>query len=92
MRALGDYLQVKCHACVGGTSVREDTRVLQGESFALFVVVSLFFLCFFLRALSLFPVAVRGKKKREEEEEAARKKKNLSHLVEIYPKTSKKNS
>lgn len=30
MRALGDYLQVKCHACVGGTSVREDTRVLQG--------------------------------------------------------------
>jgi len=31
MRALGDYLQVKCHACVGGTSVREDTRVLQGE-------------------------------------------------------------
>jgi len=30
MRALGDYLQVKCHACVGGTSVREDTRILQG--------------------------------------------------------------
>ena len=29
MRALGDYLQVKCHACVGGTSVREDTRILQ---------------------------------------------------------------
>uniref|UniRef100_A0A7R9VM39 RNA helicase n=1 Tax=Chlamydomonas euryale TaxID=1486919 RepID=A0A7R9VM39_9CHLO len=28
MRALGDYLKVKCHACVGGTSVREDTRVL----------------------------------------------------------------
>ncbi|WIA44046.1 hypothetical protein OEZ86_010415 [Tetradesmus obliquus] len=28
MRALGDYLQVKCHACVGGTSVREDTRIL----------------------------------------------------------------
>ena len=24
MRALGDYLNVKCHACVGGTSVRED--------------------------------------------------------------------
>ena len=22
-------LQVKCHACVGGTSVREDTRILQ---------------------------------------------------------------
>merc|ERR1712060_881337 len=30
MRALGDYLQVKCHACVGGTSVREDQRILQG--------------------------------------------------------------
>lgn len=30
MRALGDYLGVKCHACVGGTSVREDTRILQG--------------------------------------------------------------
>merc|ERR1712164_120455 len=29
MRALGDYLQVKCHACVGGTSVREDPRILQ---------------------------------------------------------------
>ena len=23
-------VQVKCHACVGGTSVREDTRILQG--------------------------------------------------------------
>lgn len=29
LRALGDYLGVKCHACVGGTSVREDTRILQ---------------------------------------------------------------
>ena len=29
MRALGDYLNVKCHACVGGTSVREDLRTLQ---------------------------------------------------------------
>eukprot|EP00270_Netrium_digitus_P016437 TRINITY_DN58_c0_g1_i4.p1 TRINITY_DN58_c0_g1~~TRINITY_DN58_c0_g1_i4.p1 ORF type:complete len:414 (-),score=126.20 TRINITY_DN58_c0_g1_i4:348-1589(-) len=29
MRALGDYLQVKVHACVGGTSVREDLRILQ---------------------------------------------------------------
>jgi len=28
MKALGDYLRVKCHACVGGTSVREDQRVL----------------------------------------------------------------
>lgn len=41
MRALGDYLQVKCHACVGGTSVREDTRVLQGE-FSVFGSLSLF--------------------------------------------------
>lgn len=22
-------MQVRCHACVGGTSVREDTRILQ---------------------------------------------------------------
>jgi translation initiation factor 4A len=29
MRALGDYLGVKAQACVGGTSVREDQRVLQ---------------------------------------------------------------
>ncbi|KAH8956465.1 hypothetical protein BDL97_07G040200, partial [Sphagnum fallax] len=29
MRALGEYLQVKVHACVGGTSVREDRRILQ---------------------------------------------------------------
>ncbi|KAL6134669.1 hypothetical protein ACLB2K_066897 [Fragaria x ananassa] len=29
MRALGDYLGVKVHACVGGTSIREDQRILQ---------------------------------------------------------------
>ena len=28
--ALGDYLQVLCHACVGGTSVREDAQRLHG--------------------------------------------------------------
>ncbi|XP_073221278.1 eukaryotic initiation factor 4A-13-like [Cicer arietinum] len=28
MRALGDFLGVKVHACVGGTSVREDQRIL----------------------------------------------------------------
>ena len=28
MRALGDYLEVKVHACVGGTSVRDDQRIL----------------------------------------------------------------
>lgn len=27
-RALGDFLGVKVHACVGGTSVREDQRIL----------------------------------------------------------------
>jgi superfamily II DNA/RNA helicase len=29
MRALGDDLAVQCHACVGGTSVREDERILR---------------------------------------------------------------
>lgn len=28
MSSLGDYVKVKCHACVGGTLVREDLRVL----------------------------------------------------------------
>ncbi|KAF8821771.1 putative eukaryotic initiation factor-4A [Cardiosporidium cionae] len=28
--ALGDYLQVRCHACVGGTVVREDIAKLRG--------------------------------------------------------------
>eukprot|EP00126_Sphaerothecum_destruens_P000400 Sdes_comp10453_c0_seq1m2150 len=27
--ALGDYLQVECHACIGGTNVREDMRKLE---------------------------------------------------------------
>eukprot|EP00735_Rhodelphis_limneticus_P001360 TRINITY_DN11960_c0_g1::TRINITY_DN11960_c0_g1_i1::g.16982::m.16982 TRINITY_DN11960_c0_g1::TRINITY_DN11960_c0_g1_i1::g.16982 ORF type:complete len:397 (+),score=114.97,sp/Q0UU86/IF4A_PHANO/75.13/0.0,DEAD/PF00270.24/2.5e-41,DEAD/PF00270.24/1.2e+03,Helicase_C/PF00271.26/7.2e+02,Helicase_C/PF00271.26/3e-28,CMS1/PF14617.1/0.00032,CMS1/PF14617.1/1.1e+03,AAA_30/PF13604.1/0.0031,DUF1253/PF06862.7/1.9e+03,DUF1253/PF06862.7/0.035,tRNA-synt_1b/PF00579.20/0.029,AAA_19/PF13245.1/0.044,ResIII/PF04851.10/0.076 len=27
--ALGDYMHVKCHACVGGTAVREDMTALQ---------------------------------------------------------------
>lgn len=27
--ALGDYMGVKCHACIGGTSVREDMRLLE---------------------------------------------------------------
>eukprot|EP01031_Cornospumella_fuschlensis_P052697 gene52697-64392_t len=27
--ALGDFMQVKIHACVGGTAVREDMRILQ---------------------------------------------------------------
>lgn len=29
MRGLGDYEEVKCHAAVGGTSVREDIRIVQ---------------------------------------------------------------
>ncbi|KAH7657531.1 RNA helicase protein [Dioscorea alata] len=28
MRALGDYMNVKIHACVGGTSVRSDQKIL----------------------------------------------------------------
>lgn len=27
--ALGDYLQAQCHACIGGTNVREDVRRLE---------------------------------------------------------------
>ena len=27
--AIGDFMQVKVHACVGGTAVREDVRTLQ---------------------------------------------------------------
>lgn len=27
--ALGDYLQAQCHACIGGTAVREDIRKLE---------------------------------------------------------------
>jgi translation initiation factor 4A len=27
--ALGDYMQVSCHACIGGTNVRDDMRKLE---------------------------------------------------------------
>jgi len=27
--ALGDYLDVNCHACIGGTNVRDDQRKLE---------------------------------------------------------------
>lgn len=27
--ALGDYMNIECHACVGGTVVREDMKILQ---------------------------------------------------------------
>jgi translation initiation factor 4A len=26
---LGDFMQVKCHACIGGTAVRDDIRILE---------------------------------------------------------------
>lgn len=29
MMALGDYMQFRCHACIGGTSVREDIQKIQ---------------------------------------------------------------
>ncbi len=28
--ALGDYMNAQCHACIGGTNVREDLHRLQG--------------------------------------------------------------
>ncbi|KAM5514717.1 ATP-dependent RNA helicase eIF4A (DEAD/DEAH box helicase) [Fusarium oxysporum f. sp. phaseoli] len=27
--AIGDFMQIECHACIGGTSVREDMKALQ---------------------------------------------------------------
>ncbi|KAJ9058785.1 RNA helicase [Entomophthora muscae] len=27
--ALGDYMNIQCHACIGGTSIGEDTRKLE---------------------------------------------------------------
>ena len=27
--ALGDYMEAQCHACIGGTNVREDLHRLQ---------------------------------------------------------------
>ncbi|PIO72153.1 hypothetical protein TELCIR_05933 [Teladorsagia circumcincta] len=29
MCALGDYMRVKVHACIGGTSIRDDQRKLE---------------------------------------------------------------
>jgi ATP-dependent RNA helicase len=29
MLAFGDYMNVTCHACIGGKSVGEDMRILQ---------------------------------------------------------------
>ena len=27
--SLGDFLNISCHACIGGTSVRDDMKILQ---------------------------------------------------------------
>lgn len=27
--AIGDFMSIECHACIGGTSVREDMKALQ---------------------------------------------------------------
>lgn len=27
--ALGEFMQIKCHACIGGTSVRDDIKILE---------------------------------------------------------------
>jgi len=32
--ALGDYMEAKCHACIGGTDVKRDMAVLEGSSAA----------------------------------------------------------
>merc|ERR1712179_56671 len=37
--ALGDYMGVSCHACIGGTNVREDRRILSGGEGGVHVVV-----------------------------------------------------
>jgi len=37
--ALGDYMGVSCHACIGGTNVREDQRILSGGEGGVHVVV-----------------------------------------------------
>ena len=32
MMALGDYMGAQCHACIGGTVVREDIHKLQSST------------------------------------------------------------
>merc|ERR1712029_673873 len=37
--ALGDYMGAQCHACIGGTSVKEDMRKLEaGQDIKMFVL------------------------------------------------------
>jgi len=37
--ALGDYMGIVCHACIGGTNVREDQRILTGGDGGVHVIV-----------------------------------------------------
>ena len=37
--ALGDYLEAKCHACIGGTSVQEDILALKDNNRGVHTVV-----------------------------------------------------
>ena len=37
--SLGDYMGVACHACIGGTNVREDQRILGGGDGGVHIVV-----------------------------------------------------
>jgi len=37
--SLGDYMKVLCHACIGGTNVREDQRILSGGDGGVHIVV-----------------------------------------------------
>ena len=33
--ALGDHMKVECHACIGGTNVRDDMRIFEAGKFLL---------------------------------------------------------
>ncbi|KAL5577232.1 hypothetical protein UlMin_018931 [Ulmus minor] len=46
MWALGDYLGVNIHACVGGTSVREDQRILQAGFMLLLELLGVSLTCY----------------------------------------------
>lgn len=39
--ALGDFMNIECHACIGGTKVQDDLKKLEGT-------IILFFLFFYL--------------------------------------------
>lgn len=52
IQQLGDFVRVKVHACVGGTAVREDIRILQDEGVHV-VVGETYPNCFHLSPYSL---------------------------------------